>query len=96
MSISDLANEVAQGHPVILWWQNGWSAPNDISWTTPDGQYIYAINGMHSEVAVGFIGPTDNPTHIIVNDPWRGRRELEVGYFKSLWGYFNNTGVVIY
>lgn len=96
MSISQLTQELEGGHPVMLWWQNGWSAPTDISWNTPDGQSIYAVNGMHSEIAIGFVGPNDNPTHIIVNDPWRGRREISIGTFKGLWSYFNNTGIVVY
>lgn len=96
MSISSLTHELESGHPVMLWWQNGWSTPDDISWSTPDGQYIRAVNGMHSEIAVGFVGPNDNPTHIIVRDPWRGRRVLEIGNFKGLWSYFGNTGIVVY
>ncbi len=95
-NVADLAHEVQNGHPAVIWWQNGWASPFDKSWNTPDGQYIRAINGMHSEVVVGFIGPADNPTHIITNDPWRGRRTLNVAYFNSLWGYFNRTAVVVY
>jgi uncharacterized protein YvpB len=95
-SVSELAKEVEAGHPVMLWWQNGWSTPTDVSWKTPEGKEIYAVNGMHSEIAIGFVGSAENPTHIIVNDPWRGQRTLEVGYFKSLWSYFNNTGIVVY
>jgi len=95
-NVADLAREVQNGHPAVIWWQNGWASPYDKSWNTPDGQYIRAINGMHSEVVIGFIGPVDNPTHIITNDPWRGRRTLTVSYFNSLWGYFNRTAVVVY
>lgn len=96
MSITQLTQEIEAGHPVMLWWQNGWSTPTDVSWDTPDGQHIYAVNGMHSEVAIGFIGTTNNPTHIIVQDPWRGQRTLEIGYFKGLWSYFGNTGIIVY
>jgi uncharacterized protein YvpB len=96
-NVADLAREVEQGHPAMVWWQNGWARPDNISWYTPGGQYIYAVNGMHSEVIVGFIGPSSNPTHIITNDPWRGRRTLTVSYFNYLWGaYFNRTALVVY
>lgn len=95
-NVAALAQEVEQGHPAVIWWQNGWSSPYDKSWHTPGGQYIYAINGMHSEVVIGFIGPSSNPTHIITNDPWRGRRTISVGSFNSLWGIFNRTAVVVY
>ncbi len=95
-NVLGLTNAIDQGHPVMLWWQNGWSTPTNVSWNTPDGQYIYAVNGMHSEIVVGYIGSSQNPTHIILNDPWRGRRTMEIGTFQSLWGYFNNTGIVVY
>lgn len=96
MSITDLTKEVEAGHPVMLWWQNGWSTPTNVSWKTPEGKEIYAVNGMHSEIVIGFVGSSDNPTHMIVNDPWRGQRTLDVNYFKSLWSYFNNTGIIVY
>jgi len=95
-SVSTLAKEIEKGHPAVVWGQNGWSSPYDKSWDTPGGTRIYAINGMHSEVAVGFIGPSSNPTHIITNDPWRGRRTHTVAQFNVFWSYFGHTGIVIY
>jgi uncharacterized protein YvpB len=95
-SVSQLAKEIEKGHPAVVWGQNGWSSPYDKSWKTPGGTSIYAINGMHSEVAVGFIGPSSNPTHIITNDPWRGRRTHTVAQFNVFWSYFGHTGVVVY
>ena len=95
-NVASLAGEVENGHPAVIWWQNGWASPFDKSWYTPNGQNIHAINGMHSEVVIGFIGPSSNPSHIITNDPWRGRRTLTVSYFNSMWGYFNRTALVFY
>ena len=95
-SVSDLAKEIEAGHPALIWGQNGWASPTDKSWSTPTGDYIYAINGMHSEVAVGFMGTPDNPTHIITNDPWRGRRIHTIEQFNVFWGYFGHTGIVVY
>jgi len=51
---------------------------------------------MHSEVVIGFIGPSSSPSHIITNDPWRGRRTLTIAQFNSTWHYFNYTGLVFY
>ncbi|MBN2016505.1 Ig-like domain-containing protein [Candidatus Dojkabacteria bacterium] len=84
-----LAQEIEQGNPVIIWWQNGWANPSwpPKNWNSPSG-YVRGVNGMHSEVAVGFIGPSSSPTHIITNDPWRGRRTHTVGTFNSLWGRY--------
>ncbi|MFC1780554.1 Ig-like domain-containing protein [Patescibacteria group bacterium] len=92
-NVSGLAKEVEKGNPAVIWGQNGWASPTWRSWNSPTGQ-VNALNGMHSEVVVGFIGSSDNPTHIITNDPWRGRRTVTVGQFNAVWGYFNYTAVV--
>ena len=52
---------------------------------------------MHSEVVVGFKGSVDNPSVIIVNDPWRGRLYYSRSTFEWNWRRsFNNTAVVVY
>lgn len=97
-SVSGIAKEIENGNPVVLWGQNGLAAAYDKSWQTPGGKHIYAINGMHSMVAVGYIGPSSNPSHIIFNDPWRGRRTLTASdvLYGPAWAYFNRTAVVVY
>jgi uncharacterized protein YvpB len=66
-------------------------------WTTSDGKTIKGLNGMHSEVVVGFEGSAKNPTHIYTNDPWRGKnRKYTIETFKRLWGNFDNTAIVVY
>jgi uncharacterized protein YvpB len=77
----------------MIWGQNGWASPVWRNWNSPTGT-VNALNGMHSEVVVGFIGSSDNPTHIITNDPWRGRRTVTVAQFNAVWGYFNYTAIV--
>jgi len=96
-SAAGIAQEIENGNPAILWGQNGLASPYNKSWTTPGGVSVYAINGMHSVVAVGFIGPSSNPSHIIVRDPWRGQRTLTVSQlYGAPWGYFNRTALVVY
>ena len=104
-NVVDLAKEVEKGNPSILFWQNGASDPYWKTWTTPDGTQIWGINGMHSEVVVGFTGSSDNPTGFYTNDPWRGKnRYYSVGTFKGLWarlrnnsaGMPGNVAIVIY
>lgn len=110
-NVYDLAKEVEAGHPSILWWYNDWTSwgPNGENkwntWTTPGGQTIWGMNGMHSEVVVGFSGSVDNPTGFYTNDPWRGKnRYYSVEKFKSLWatlynptaGIPSNIAIVIY
>lgn len=94
-NVAALAQEVEKGNPSIVWWQNGWASAYWKYWDSPGGR-VSALNGMHSEVVVGFIGPSSNPSHIITNDPWRGRRTLTTGQFNALWGWFGNTAVVLY
>lgn len=95
-NLTDMLKEVHNGNPVVIWGQNGWSQPNNISWHTPGGQYIYAIQGMHSEVVKGFIGTPEDPSYILLNDPWRGNRQYTVSHFMYLWGFFNYSAVVVY
>ena len=92
--LTDVIAELVKGNPVMIWGQNGWSDPHDISWTATDGRYIYAINGMHSAVVRGFRGSQNNPTHILLNDPWRGQYTIPVNEFLRRWGYFSVALVV--
>lgn len=95
-NVPGIANEIQQGNVVMLWWWNGWSTFEYIDWYTPGGKYIQAVNGMHSEVVVGFIGPVENPTHLILNDTFRGQRTLDRGYFESLWNILGRPALVAY
>ena len=98
-SISQLTTEVSKGNPVIVLAQNGYSTPTNISWHTPGGKYVHAINGTHAYVVVGFKGPASSPTSILLQDPWyRGgsRRWHSISYFSSLWSYHSNSALVVY
>lgn len=91
-NISDLVKEVEKGNPVIIWGYNQLSSSG--VFTLKSGATGY--NGMHSLVVKGFVGNVENPTSIIVNDPWRGPRTISVSSFKSLWSYIGNTALVVY
>ncbi len=96
---SQVAYEVQNGNPVIILAQNNYSAPTDISWHTPTGKYVHAINGTHAYVVVGFKGSPDNPTAMLLQDPWyRGgsRRWHSMSLFYRLWGYHGNSALIIY
>ncbi len=92
--LSDIIAEVKKGNPVMTWGQNGWSTPRDISWTSSDGTFIKAINGMHSVVVRGYSGPDNNPTNIYLNDPWRGQYAISTAEFMRRWNYFLMAMVV--
>lgn len=96
-NLTGLLTEVRNGNPVVIWAHNGYSyAGNEYHWTTPGGKDIRAITGMHSYVVVGYKGSIDNPTHVILNDSNRGVWTKTKSEFLGLWGYFNNTGIVVY
>jgi uncharacterized protein YvpB len=94
-NLTDLLKEVEKGNPVVVWGQNGWSTPTDISWTASDGTHVYAISGMHSYVVKGFTGSSSNPGAILINDPWRGVISMSPSVFNQRWSYFK-TAMVIY
>lgn len=91
-NVVDLAHEIEAGHPVILWWYNRYSQPAG-PFTLPSGATGYV--GMHSEIARGFIGSADNPTAIMVHDPWRQYLTYDTAQFVSNWGYLNHTALVV-
>ena len=87
--LTSALKEVENGNPVMIWWQNGSSSPTVKSYTAADGQFIFAVNGMHSVVIVGFSGTPDAPTQIFYHDPWFGanlsRTSASFDYLWSSW-----------
>ncbi len=92
-NLAELLQTVKSGQPVMLWWQNGRSARDVLSWKTPAGKQIDAINGMHSEIVIGFEGGQESPEYILVNDPWRGFRRVHISEFTELWKLYSNTAI---
>ncbi|MBN1374332.1 Ig-like domain-containing protein [Candidatus Dojkabacteria bacterium] len=96
-TVQGLTQMIQNGDLAIIWWHNDWSTFYWKTWVTPGGQTITGLNGTHSEVVIGFIGPAENPTHMITNDPWRGAgRIYDIATFTRLWAVYNNTAVVVY
>ncbi len=93
-NVLDIVKEIRNGNPVMIWGQNGWSDPHDISWTSSDGVFIKAVNGMHSSVVRGVRGPLNTPTHVLINDPWRGQYAIDVKEFLRRWSFFNVAMVI--
>ena len=56
---------------------------------------MVAINGEHTRVVIGFIGPADNPSKIITLDPLSGEKYFTKASFMSNWGLLNNSAVVV-
>lgn len=97
MSVSDLAAEIAAGNPVIIWWVNGVWPAYSLSWKTPGGKTVNAVNSMHVQVVRGFSGTVDNPTAFTVTDSGYGYpgKTYDIGTFKAKWAWFGNTGIVV-
>jgi uncharacterized protein YvpB len=96
---ADLLREIDKGNPSIVWWQNGSANPYSVSWKA-GGQTITGVNGMHSEVVVGYEGSPENPTYVYLRDPWTrwsgGYHKMSGAAFNNLWGaYFNRAAVVV-
>lgn len=91
-NVLELVKEVQKGNSVIIWGHNQLGSSG--AFKLDSGATGY--HGMHSVVVKGFVGNVENPTSIIVNDPWRGARTISLSSFKSLWAYLNNTALVIY
>jgi uncharacterized protein YvpB len=104
-NVTEMLKEIDKGNPSIVWWQNDVVNPERIWWEADntDGLKISvnAINGMHSEVVVGYIGSPENPRQIILADPWTERWERRYHYisidrFNYLWSMsFNNTAILV-
>jgi uncharacterized protein YvpB len=97
MTVSDLAEQISAGNPVIIWWVNGVWPTYEVNWSTSAGKNIRAVNGMHVAVVRGFTGTPDNPATITVTDSGYGYpgKAYDVATFKAKWGWFGNTGITI-
>ncbi len=93
-TIEQLTAEILKGNPVIIWIYSHYGTPT--SWTTPDGISIYAVRDEHAVVVVGFVGPANNPTQLIINDPLVGQVYWSRSSFDKKWDIFKRSGVVIY
>ncbi|NTU70084.1 hypothetical protein HGB13_04715, partial [bacterium] len=96
-SVQGIAQEIANGNPVIIWWVNGVWPAYEVYWKTSGGQSIRGVNSLHVQVVKGFTGTVDNPTSFIVNDSGYGypSRTFDVNTFKAKWSWFGNTAIVV-
>jgi uncharacterized protein YvpB len=92
-SIPELTREVAKGNAVVVWgvYANGYAD----SWTTTGGKNIMAWKGEHARTLIGFIGSADNPSQLILNDPFAGQIIWTRAKFQADFAKFGNSGVVV-
>lgn len=91
--LSDILNQVSQRHPVIVW--GTLASGRDISWVTPEGKRVKAIVGEHTRVVIGFSGPVEAPTAILLHDPIYGTITMAKETFEANWATLGNRAVVI-
>lgn len=92
-SAVQLAQQIAQGNPVIIWGYYG--SRRLYSWQTPTGTPIQAINGEHTMVVYGFDGPVTAPTRFHVMDPVQGSLSWSTEDLLYNWSGLNHMGVVV-
>jgi uncharacterized protein YvpB len=91
MTLAQIAAEVRNGNPVIIFWYNGVSSQTLNSWYSQHG----AKPGMHSVTVYGYKGPESSPTHILVKDPWFSKETYTAGEFNAKWAYLGRKAVVV-
>lgn len=92
-SIAQLTEALSLGNPVIVWVYSSGGWPTH--WFTPEGSRIYAVRDEHAVTVVGFVGSSNNPSQIIVNDPLVGQVYWSRNIFDKKWDIFGRSGVVI-
>ncbi len=93
--LKNIIKEIELGNSVIVWGTLPVKTLHDCSWYTPEGKYIKTFQETHVRLVVGFIGESQNPSKIILNDPLAGRLYWSTNYFLTNWKVFDNSGVTI-
>jgi uncharacterized protein YvpB len=75
VSAQFLAEQIYNGHPVIVW--GFYTPPPYIKyfWNTKDGKKITAYRGEHTRVIVGVYGDKTKPKGFLLNDPFTGSKD---------------------
>lgn len=94
MTPQDLAMHLLNDRPIVIWGYYG--AGKTISWQTPDGQQINAVNGEHARTVIGFVGDQNTPIGFSILDPIYGELYWTTEQLLENWKPFNNAGVVVY
>lgn len=88
-----LAEELEKGNPVIVW---NYLGKGELGvWKTPEDKFIVGVNGEHSRVAMGYTGPTEDPTGFYLMDPTYGKIYEPIDEFRKKWALFGYSGVIV-
>ena len=90
----DLTAHLAAGRPVVVWGYVG--RGNAVSWLTPEGKRVNAVNGEHTRVVYGFSGPPENPSGLFLIDPVYGHAYWDIDTFMQQWERLGRMAVAVY
>jgi uncharacterized protein YvpB len=94
LTAEDIAGHILENRPVVLWGYFG--RGKKITWQTPEGKEIVAINGEHARVVTGFVGEKNQPLGFYLMDPIYGELYWKTEELLKNSAPFNNSGVVVY
>lgn len=92
-TVKQLAQELYASHPVVIWGTLGRAYRDD--WVTPSGKKILAWKGEHARTVIGVVGPVDNPTSFVINDPVAGRVTWSAAKLDANWASFGRAAVIV-
>lgn len=100
VSAQFLAEQIYNGHPVIVW--GFYSTPPFVkySWNTKEGKNIIAYRGEHTRVVVGVYGDPSKPAGFLLNDPLTGEKDVYWSTDRlmtqmNIFGNLTNQAVVV-
>ncbi|GEM_PF-870901 len=92
-TVTTLTAAIDADSPVVIWGTIGSAYYNP--WKTTSGKTVKAWKGEHARTLIGYIGPADNPTSFVINDPVVGRVTWSRATLEANWKRFDNSGVIV-
>lgn len=89
-----LASELLAGRTVVVWGFFGRGRP--LSWSTPGGREIKAVNGEHARTLIGFTGDAEGPRGFYLIDPIFGPLYWSTEQLTRNWNALDRMAVVVY
>ena len=71
------------------------SEARKMTWKTPENKTIEAISGEHAFVLLGYVGPKNDPSHIIVWDTDTGRHVYPILEWMRKWSLLDYRMLIV-
>ncbi len=89
-----LAAHLLQGRPIVIWGYYG--RGQKLSWATPEGKTVKAVNGEHTRTVIGFTGNASEPEGFYLIDPLFGPMYWTTNKLVKNWDALDRMAVVVY